>query len=312
MTAHSSAIKLVYIMGAGRSGSTILDIVLGNHPEIESVGELVKWPVSGWINNEYCACGHRANDCAYWTQIRQAWSKSTGENDILTYMSQQDLFTGRLIPYLRLFREWSRSSAEFKRYAEQTYALLDAIHLVSNKSIIVDSSKYPERAFLLSMMPNIDLYLIHLVRDGRGVAWSLQKSFKKNDKVGVQKEIKSGPVWRAAMFWTVTNLQSAWVLRQVPAKKSIRLRYEDLVNQPQQTLTKIENLLKVDLTTLVDAIMAGSSFTVGHNISGNRLRMAGSVSFRADTEWQKMMPRRQQKIFYMLTGPLLRRFGYIR
>ena len=40
--------KVVYIMGLWRSGSTLLDIVLGNHQSIESVGELRNLPIVGW------------------------------------------------------------------------------------------------------------------------------------------------------------------------------------------------------------------------------------------------------------------------
>ena len=38
MTYQEKPVTVLQITGLGRSGSTILDIVLGNHPNIQSVG----------------------------------------------------------------------------------------------------------------------------------------------------------------------------------------------------------------------------------------------------------------------------------
>ena len=65
--------KILYIVGAGRSGSTILDIALGNSPEICSSGELVRLPERGWLDDQYCACGERVNRCAFWRDVKSRW-----------------------------------------------------------------------------------------------------------------------------------------------------------------------------------------------------------------------------------------------
>ena len=44
--------KVLKITGLGRSGSTILDVVLGNHPQIESVGEVGNLIRNGWISRK--------------------------------------------------------------------------------------------------------------------------------------------------------------------------------------------------------------------------------------------------------------------
>ncbi len=91
---HSETpVKVLYITGAGRSGSTILDIVLGNHPDIESTGELSNLVRNGWIGGEslkgierkrvrvpICTCGRRtdipdvedaAEACPFWSSVRR-------------------------------------------------------------------------------------------------------------------------------------------------------------------------------------------------------------------------------------------------
>lgn len=302
-------IHVFYIMGAGRSGSTVLDTVLGNHPEIESVGELTNLPRSGWVNGEYCACGEPGNVCPFWSDVRREWVKRVGVDDVEGYLSLQDAFE-RFRQWPCLLRERWRPSLQFQAYAERTRALFEAICAVSGKSIIVDSSKNPARAFALSMVPGIDLYLIHLVRDGRGVAWSLKKAFKKDVKMGVQKDIKPRPVWRTAIFWTVVNLYSEWVRRRLDSRKSIQVRYEDFINDPKSTLDKIGGLIELDFAELTSKVSAGEAMEVGHTIAGNRLRMAGRVRLRPDTEWTYKLPLRDQRIFWVLAGWLMRQYGY--
>src|SRR5262245_54968891 len=58
----------LYIMGRGRSGSTILDILLGNSSQIESVGELV-FALSR-ADRDRCSCGLMLSHCFFWRQVR--------------------------------------------------------------------------------------------------------------------------------------------------------------------------------------------------------------------------------------------------
>jgi hypothetical protein len=47
--------QVFYIASAGRSGSTLLDIILGNSKEVFSCGELTNLFSSCHLNNEYCS-----------------------------------------------------------------------------------------------------------------------------------------------------------------------------------------------------------------------------------------------------------------
>src|SRR5688500_770153 len=130
--------KVIYITGAARSGSTVMDIVLGNHPEIVSVGELKNLVKSGWARGEYCSCGERAIGCPFWTAVRTEWNKLTGGHDLSEYARLQTVFERyRRLP--RLMKETAlKPSSEFQAYAEQTHALFRAIGAVSQKSTVVD------------------------------------------------------------------------------------------------------------------------------------------------------------------------------
>src|SRR5215210_4733702 len=167
--AHSEApVKVLKITGLGRSGSTILDIVLGNHPQIESVGEVGNLIRNGWISREslqgidprrlrvpICTCGKRLDvlyvdnpfeACPFWSSVRREWVKRTDRDSIESYPRLQAAF--------ELDRRWPRSlyekrrtSALFWSYARLTLAFFESIRAVSKKPIIVDSSTVPIQAF---------------------------------------------------------------------------------------------------------------------------------------------------------------------
>jgi len=309
METSNSSIQVLYIMGYGRSGSTVLDIVLGNHPDVESVGELINLPRSAWINNEFCACGQRANECQYWVNVKQEWIKRTGMSDIYAYAALGEALQRQRLRF-QGFVQPDCSSHEFQVYAEQTRALYESIRKVSGKSIIVDSSKNPLRAFVLSFIPGIDLHLIHLVRDGRGVAWSLKKSFTKNEKAGVQIDLKSHPIWRSAITWSLANIQSAWVRQQLEEKKSIQVKYEDFIAEPGKILFQIGQLIGLEFDEVVMALDAGDSMKVGHTVAGNRLRMSCAVKLRLDEEWKQKMSQIELWQFSAIAGWILRKYRY--
>src|SRR5215212_5821501 len=198
-------VKVLKITGLGRSGSTILDIVLGNHPCVESVGEVGNLIRTGWISREslraidqdrvrvpICTCGKRLDvpyvetpeeACPFWSAVRREWVARADAHAIESYPRLQNDFEPKR-RWPRLLYERRRPSAAFRSYAGLTRAFFEAVRAVSGKDFVVDSSKSVERAFALWMVPGIDLHVVHLVRDGRGVAASRRKSFEKDLKAG--------------------------------------------------------------------------------------------------------------------------------
>src|SRR5438105_2750282 len=61
--------KLLYIASPSYSGSTLLALLLGAHPQIATVGEL-KGNVAGDFDQYLCSCGMRIADCGFWQQVR--------------------------------------------------------------------------------------------------------------------------------------------------------------------------------------------------------------------------------------------------
>jgi len=306
-------LKVLYIMGSGRSGSTMLDTVLGNHPQVESVGELINVATSAWINTEYCACGQKGNECSFWTKVKKEFEKTIGSQDIHKYIELQSQFEAPNVQgFFRLLREKKKFSPLFQAYATQTLALFSAIRKVSGKTVIVDSSKHSKRALALSIVPGIDIHIIHLIRDGRGVSWSLRKPYSKNTQFGIQNDIPARPIWRTAIFWIISNLLSTWTRTQVDPSKSIRLRYEDFMTEPKMELNKIGNFIGLDFESIGKAAENGEEFVVGHTIAGNRLRMSGKIRLTLDEEWKHKLPKKDKLLFWIIAGWLMNVYQYKR
>ena len=305
-------LKVLYIAGEGHSGSTFLDIMLGDHPKIHGAGELANLPRGGWIDNEYCTCRMRAKDCPFWSDVRRHWVELVGVDDVEGYLELQDRFE-RFRRWPRLLWEWRRPSARFETYAERTRAMFEAVREVSGKPVIVDSSKSPPRAFVLALTAGIDLYLIHLVRDGRGVAASHKKSWAKDLQAGVTRNVKKRSVWETAARWISVNLGTDWVRLVLSPDKSVLLRYEDYVVDPKGALDKIGHMIDQDLTEVASTVSAGGAIKVGHNIAGNHLRMSDNIRLVPETgQWRNKgaLSTGQQRLSWILMGRLLRRYGY--
>jgi Sulfotransferase family len=338
-------VRVLKITGSARSGSTILEVVLGNHPDIESVGEVNKLIRTGWISREslrgidpkrlrrpFCTCGKRLDvlyvdtpdeACPFWSSVRREWVERTDPDSIESYPKLQDEFEPQS-RWPRLLYERRRRSASFWSYAGLTRAFFESIRAVSGKPVIVDCSKISVRAFALGMTPGIDLFVVHLVRDGRGVIASKIRSYRGDRPTGVRRDhidhLMSNTVVRrrvvhliSLLRWIVGNLLSEWVCTQLGPKRTMRLRYEDFVADPKGALERIGSLIDLDLTDVADAASSGKPMQAGHNVGGNQTKDSRYITLRPDAqEWRTALSPTEQRLSWVLMGWLMRRYGYNR
>jgi hypothetical protein len=296
----------------GRSGSTVLDTVLGNHPQAVSVGELNHAPRAFSSTNEYCACGRLARDCPFWNRVDEEWRRLSGFSLASPDFQRLQARFERTRRLGFLVLQAFVAGKAFRRYALGLTTLYVALKNVSGKSVVVDSSKSPSRALALSRMEAVDLRLIHLVRDGRGVIWSLLKPYSPDPERGVQRALRPKPVWRTALVWNLVNRLTAMVARRLPADKTSRLRYEDFVETPRKALSAIGAIAGLDYSEQASALEEGREFAVDHTIAGNRVRMGGVVRLQANHAWRDRLGGGQRRLFWLLAGGLAKRLGYRR
>jgi hypothetical protein len=310
---HMEKPRVMYIMGAAHSGSTILGIALGMHPNVEMVGELHKLPRFGWMPNETrrCACHAPLFQCPFWCEVYRCWCAAVGTNRLADYIRLQQIYEHPSTGSMRVWMESRAPSHRFADYADMTAALYTAIRSVSGKRVIVDSSKSPTRSYALLRTDRLDLRLIHLVRDGRGVVWSKKRPRKQNINDGVPADIPAVPVAHTSRGWVTTNLRSEWVARQAGVSRARRLLYEQLTDAPDALLQEVGSLLSEDLSQVAHAIAAGTPIPIGHVMAGNHIRMADSVVVtRQHDRWAWHLSPRDLTTFRWWAGWLARRYGY--
>ena len=85
-------VKVIYIAGYGRSGSTILDIALSQAREVFGAGEITALSRHVWTENEYCACGVPIRSCELWQAIVARWAEGEASDFLSRYHAFQRLY----------------------------------------------------------------------------------------------------------------------------------------------------------------------------------------------------------------------------
>ena len=302
-------VRAIYIMGSGRSGSTLLDRLLGMHPGIFSCGELSGLGRALRSQNEHCACGAAAADCPFWQAVLKRWRARVDNHDIGEY-EQLRAHMERPNSLLRPFRSRSLTELQIARYQTYMQRLFDAIAHESGAWVVIDSSKGPRRAAALAQLPGLQLTLIHLVRDPRGVALSYSKPLFKDAKTGVQRDMPGRDVARTSIDWVRTNLSANRVRRSAP-DLSMLLRYEDLVSEPISRVGQIGGLAGLKLGDAIENVLSGIRTEVAtHMIAGNRMRMEKTLELRPESAALNGLDLPRQVIVSLLTLPLLFAYDY--
>ncbi|MFQ5786423.1 MAG: sulfotransferase [Thermodesulfobacteriota bacterium] len=304
-------IKVLYIGGYTRSGSTLLDQLLGQIDGMFSVGELRHIWNNSFENNHLCGCGKPFRECEFWNEVINEAFGGFERLDIARIKSlKHNADRMRYMPYLMYANKPTFYKKRFDAYAKILGELYKAIHKVSDCEIILDSSKDPSHGFILNAMSEIDLYCIHLVRDSRAVAFSwMRKKIKPEIHWTKEYMPRNHPV-KSALEWTVMNL-SVQTLTHMN-NHCVFLRYEDYVASPHKVLTQCLKRLGLGQQDLDFLNSPRIGLKVKHSVSGNPIRFSNEISgIEQDTEWQEKMLKYQKLWVTALTFPLLFKYGYI-
>jgi hypothetical protein len=300
-------LKVVYVAGAGRSGSTVLDRILGTIPGTVSTNELNRIWIDGFSDNKRCACGQAFRECSFW---RKVVAQAFGELRQFDPVRMKEVW--QTVDHSRHFLQLLSpvKLASFKKrlaeYQDTLRRLYFAIAEVSGAEIIVDSSKIPSGALILKGVPGLEVHVIHLVRDARACVYAWQKK-KQNAKSGVA--LRQYTPLRTVMFWMMRNTFASLLATQLPY---VRIRYEDLMKNPRHELQHLlDRLAPFAGQRLSFAAEAAIALPEYHSISGNPDRFStGVTNLRPDMEWLVKMNESTRRMATVLTYPLLAQYGY--
>jgi hypothetical protein len=265
-------IKLVYIGGFGRSGSTLLEYLLTAHPQVLACGE-VERHLRRFGRKKVCTCGERILSCPVWGPFQNKKGKLQG---------------------------W-----DHKRL---TLALLH--HISEKYSVMVDSSKTAWGSlfmpFRLSQELREDFVLVQIVRDPRGVAWSAIKTARQKGRgLGNSPTVTT---IRTVVGWMAANLACETFGWYRPASY-LTVRYEDLVRNSDLILAEILWLVSLKPPATFEPKKGTGN---RHQLYGNAMRFKpiSPSSLAEDVNWKAEMPRSYRWLVSAVSWPLLRRYGY--
>ncbi len=304
-------VPVLYIAGSGRSGSTLLERMLGGVEGFLPVGELRFVWQRGFEENHLCSCGAPFRSCPFWNRVLdEAFGglNAVDHRRIMHLQSRVDRM--RYIPELVAPRArragFRRALAE---YSDVLLRLYRGVAAVSGAATVVDSSKEPPYAFVLRTIPGIDLFVAHLVRDSRAVAYSWQRKRVRPEIAGRVQYMRRYTPAVSAHEWNRKN--GLFELLARTRTRVSRLRYEDLTADPAGRLSEL-------LRTYADGrpvahLVTGAAPALDiHSVSGNPIRFErGALAIRPDMEWRTAMDPSARRTVQLITLPLLARYGYL-
>lgn len=294
---------LIYIASDVRSGSTLLDLMLGSHSEVSSVGEIqfltdhFRRQGMGHSWDWKCTCGKDFNDCEFWSKINGLVKEKTGDN-----ISDRETWVRRVkqpFPYLTLpnflFKRMCENKSSLSKGLDASsfcWEVVDSISEQTGNTVVVDSSKNAEQFRYLYCWRPSSIKMIHLIRDGRGVVYS--------------KMTRAGDTSRkATKNWVLENLKISLIKRMVRKSNRMTIKYEDLCENPQKEIEKVLEFLNVSNE---NSLLSKED---RHNVCGSPHRFDWKdMEINLDERWKAGLSSESKKTFNTFGGWLNRIYGY--
>lgn len=321
-------IRLIYLLAPSHSGSTLLAMLLGSHPDVCTVGEL-KATSLGDPKLYRCSCRRLISECEFWKKISREmksrgveFSVASAGTDIRTNASPyvakllQPLHRGVLLEKIRdlallLSPNWRKN---YPVIQARNLAFIQSVSEVTGKRIIVDSSKIGIRLKYLLRIPEIDVRVIRVVRDGRGVALTYIDPCRFAD--AMDPSLKGGGAGKsrdgqrlnmsdAAHEWKRSNEEAEAIVKKLHPEQWIQMHYEDLCRYPEQTLAELFRFIGCDPGKMILDFRA-----VEHHVVGNGMRLDTTSEIRLDERWKTELSKQQLGIFQSIAEKLNNRLGY--
>lgn len=273
---------LIYLLGAGRSGTTLLATVLNSHPKIQTIGEMHQF-VEHLKEGKQCSCGEEVKDCPFWGNIVNDLSFDENDLERLDTILQRSE-SHKNIPGLLL-----GDVKGTDEYLKIQHDIFKSITLNVPNQVLLDSSKYIARYLLLKKGGLFNLKGVYVIRDVRGVINSF----------GKQVQTPKKPI-ATIVYYSLINFFGqilCWMDKDI-----VKIKYEDFVINPVLVTSQIHEHVFGEGHNNFEL---PKHYEMPHIIGGNRMKTSKSISIKPDVKWKANMPRDKQILYYILTLPLM-------
>lgn len=301
--------KCAFIISPSYSGSTLLSILLAHHPRLITLGEFLDNKVRRFRegDGDFCSCGEKLAECPFFAGL----SADLGQKGIDfsvdypdTAFISEDKIAGRVLrAYIRspLFEGVRRASIAalptarntIKRIVKRNSVVIGSMLEKAGATVYLDSAKNNNRVIYFDRYAeDIDVKVIWLIRDGRGVTNSIRRH-SGND------------IATCAKWWAITQRSVIRTTRMLPPENVLTMKYEDLCLDPRTWLSKACRFLGLDPSLLPESYSAD-----GLHLTGNNMRLNGLGEIRPDEKWKAALREDDLSVFEKIGGRLNHELGY--
>lgn len=280
-------LTVIYITSQGHSGSTLLTLLLGGHPDIFAIGEVNAFSEERRIarfkkyqkkmaliphdkRREYeshleksCMCGAEAiKVCPVWSRVdrylREHFDLSLDQLDV--------------------------NNADNDVFRRHNLALFQAAAAVANVNFVIDATKEMSRMKRLQCLDELDVRPIHLRRSAHGYVYS-----------GVKRNL---PWWKYVRSYVIREIERTLFLSR---QDHFFVQYESLATQTQTIIADIMKWLELPFHSN-QLKWSGSK---QHLIAGNHMRFNSAAIIRIDEKWRKALPNTLKQLISFITWPVV-------
>ena len=279
--------RFYYIVGYGRSGSTIIEKYISEKLKYLGCGELEYLYERYIINNEPCSCSLNHGVCKVWEPIKKELNNIFLTDKSLTkeYFKQKRNNEG--------FRSFIREIKDNNLYEEIESKIIDNAFLYNNN--IIDSSKSPGRLraiFKMSIKAKIIPILIY--RNPCAVAYSWKQ--EKNEIPGKKKTFKKFNIINSAIYWSIYNIFSLYVIFiSKKLRDVVIISYEEFIENPNKLITNLSKNNNI----------SHNYKEYLHQIAGNPSRFNKTIKLKRDDRWIEGLTFSHKLVVYTLTTPTI-------
>lgn len=314
--------KVVIIIGASKSGSTLIAKTIGGHSRCFTLGEINRYNDEITNPDGYCGCGKPLGKCEFWKEVRKnaqinMVGKEVKEPDlgIFKQITKAEVIH-KLLPTILFKKRYRNPSVDIE--IENTMDMYQLLFEKTGSDVLVDSTKGLFRALVLdsNKRDGIEFEFIHLLRDGRGVVnSSLKKTYSLYHSDGsvteYKKETLAKPIpvkspSKAINYWLYVNMRNLLLLNLFRKKQTVFVKYEHFTENPLKVLTPVFKKLGLKLEKGMLELGANEN----HILGGNSSRLNAKSIKKVDDAWRTNLDKQTLAKFNKRAGWFNKLMGY--
>ena len=319
-------LRILFIAGAGRSGSTLVGDVLGQTGSSIHLGEL--WGMFDYTAASKggipCSCGSPFETCDFWSATFETLFGEEWSSRFKNWNFQRNLpHSTKLIWLLFQNKFWFGAHKPLfnAQVEEAVKALKRSLYFICEKEqaeIIIDSSKFGPYAWLLSRDEDVQMIVVHLVRDPRATLYSwVSKPIPMYDRANRQFSLRTRTPIEGIVYWMRANLSAIFL--KVMGLPYYRLRYETFVKEPLCAVHNLatfaqKHLFYLEIGAELESQLQDKSLRLHtrHLIGSNpdAKRKVGQIEIKPSGDLKRLIGRGKFYLWTLFFLPWLWWFGY--